>query len=90
MAHVSTRWAGDIAILAPRGYLMGGTETDALAEAIDELLAAGNRKLVIDLIERRLPVRVEQHSGYWLDIGRPDDYEKAIEDWPKLCAAVAG
>ena len=50
----------------------------------------GFDQLVIDLIERRLPVRVEQHSGYWLDIGRPDDYEKAIEDWPKLCAAVAG
>ena len=33
----------------------------------------GFDQLVIDLIERRLPVRVEQHCGYWLDIGRPDD-----------------
>ena len=51
MAHLGTRWAGDIAIIAPRGYLMGGTETDELAETIDRLLADGNRKLVIDLIE---------------------------------------
>ena len=51
MAHLSTRWSGDIAIIAPRGYLMGGTETDDLSETIDELLATGNRKLVIDLIE---------------------------------------
>lgn len=51
MAHLSTRWAGDIAIITPRGYLMGGTETDELAEKIDELLAQGNRKLVIELIE---------------------------------------
>jgi anti-sigma B factor antagonist len=51
MAHLSTRWAGDIAIVTPRGYLMGGTETDELAEKVDELLAGGNRKLVIDLIE---------------------------------------
>ena len=51
MAHLSTRWAGDIAIVTPRGYLMGGTETDELSETIDRLLADGNRKLVIDLIE---------------------------------------
>ena len=51
MAHLSTRWTGDIAIVTTRGYLMGGTETDELAEKIDELLAGGNRKLVIDLIE---------------------------------------
>ena len=29
--------------------------------------------------ERRLSVYV--HPGYWLDIGRPDDYERACEDY---------
>ena len=24
------------------------------------------------------------HNGYWLDIGRPEDYEKANEDIEKL------
>jgi NDP-sugar pyrophosphorylase family protein len=28
------------------------------------------------------------HAGYWLDIGRPDDYEKAIEDWPTLSVSM--
>jgi anti-anti-sigma factor len=51
MAHVSTRWQGDVAIVAPRGYLMGGEETDELATAVNTLLAQGNRKLVVDLIE---------------------------------------
>jgi NDP-mannose synthase len=46
--------------------------------------------LVIDLIARSLPVRVHRHCGYWLDIGRPDDYEKAVEDWPTMSAALAG
>ena len=30
------------------------------------------------------PLRAEFHLGYWLDIGRPDDYQRAIEEWPTL------
>lgn len=37
--------------------------------------------LMIDLLSRRKPVRVVPHAGYWLDIGRPDDYMKAIEEF---------
>jgi NDP-sugar pyrophosphorylase family protein len=33
------------------------------------LLAAGER------------VAVREHPGYWLDIGRPDDYHQAIEEF---------
>jgi NDP-sugar pyrophosphorylase family protein len=44
----------------------------------------GFDNLVLDLIARRKPVSVVAHDGYWLDIGRPDDYQKAIDDWPKL------
>jgi anti-anti-sigma factor len=51
MAYVSTRWAGDVAVVTPRGYLMGGDETDELSQTIDSLLTQGNRKLVIDLID---------------------------------------
>lgn len=28
-------------------------------------------------------VDVHQHHGYWLDIGRPDDYERASEEWAR-------
>lgn len=35
--------------------------------------------LMLELIRRKLTVSVVPHSGYWLDIGRPDDYSAAIE-----------
>jgi len=37
--------------------------------------------LMLDLIKAKKPATVKVHSGYWLDIGRPDDYEKACEDF---------
>jgi NDP-sugar pyrophosphorylase family protein len=37
--------------------------------------------LMLDLLARGQKVRVEPHEGYWLDIGRPDDYAQAIEDF---------
>jgi NDP-sugar pyrophosphorylase family protein len=33
-------------------------------------------------------VRVQPHCGYWLDIGRPDDYAKAIDDFEKGCQGL--
>lgn len=48
----------------------------------------GFDQLVLRLIERGEPVRTQSHDGYWLDIGRPDDYQKAIEDWPTLKAGL--
>ena len=37
--------------------------------------------LMLDLIKAQNPAAVKVHDGYWLDIGRPDDYEKACEDF---------
>jgi len=37
--------------------------------------------LMLDLIKAKKPATVKVHAGYWLDIGRPDDYEKACEDF---------
>ncbi len=42
---------GDIVILYPRGFLMGGAETDELHKRITELEAAGNQRLVINLAD---------------------------------------
>ena len=36
--------------------------------------------LMLDMIRLHNPATVKVHSGYWLDIGRPDDYEKACHD----------
>jgi NDP-sugar pyrophosphorylase family protein len=35
--------------------------------------------LVQNLLKERRPVRCYTFSGYWLDIGRHDDYERAVE-----------
>lgn len=32
------------------------------------------------LLQKETPPSIYQHHGYWLDIGRPDDYEKALQD----------
>jgi NDP-sugar pyrophosphorylase family protein len=34
-----------------------------------------------DMLQRGDPVHVEPFDGYWLDIGRPDDYERAIDEF---------
>jgi len=40
--------------------------------------------LMIDLINDNNNAKVERFSGYWLDIGRPDDYMQAIEEFDKM------
>src|SRR5262249_45684067 len=35
--------------------------------------------LMLDMLPSGEPVKVEPYDGYWLDIGRPDDYVEAIE-----------
>lgn len=40
--------------------------------------------LMLDLIADHNNAKVERFSGYWLDIGRPDDYMQAIEEFDKL------
>lgn len=37
--------------------------------------------LMHKMVEKNLKVNVLKHSGYWLDIGRPDDYEQAVYDY---------
>jgi NDP-mannose synthase len=44
----------------------------------------GFDELVLDLLAAGTPPRVYPFDGYWLDIGRPDDYDRANEDWEQL------
>lgn len=37
--------------------------------------------LILKLKDSGSPVNVYPFDGYWLDIGRPDDYEKAIQEF---------
>jgi NDP-mannose synthase len=38
-------------------------------------------ELVLKLLTKKKPVNVYNFNGYWLDIGRHDDYEKAITEF---------
>lgn len=40
----------------------------------------GFDSLMKELLRIANPVAVKEFTGYWLDIGRPEDYEKACED----------
>lgn len=36
--------------------------------------------LMLKFIAEHKEVRIHEHHGYWMDIGRPDDYEQAVKD----------
>ncbi|MCX6245338.1 MAG: sugar phosphate nucleotidyltransferase [Bacteroidetes bacterium] len=40
--------------------------------------------LMLRMLEDKHPISVYQYEGYWLDIGRPEDYERANEDIYKI------
>ena len=45
--------------------------------------------LVRELLERERPVHSYTHDGYWLDLGRPDDFARANEEFEKLQPRLA-
>lgn len=53
-------------------------------EYIPENTFYGFDHLMVDLIKNNQNPVVRSFNGYWLDIGRPDDYEQAIEEFEKL------
>jgi len=57
-------------------------------DLIPEGESFGFDHLMLKMIAERRRVRIVVHKGYWLDIGRPDDYQKALEDWPTLQAKL--
>jgi NDP-sugar pyrophosphorylase family protein len=46
--------------------------------------AFGFDDLMRELLRACRPVHVRRHGGYWLDIGRADDYMQAIDEFPRL------
>lgn len=44
----------------------------------------GFDNLMLDRIEQQRPVWVRPFEGYWLDIGRPEDYQEADENFPEI------
>jgi anti-sigma B factor antagonist len=46
---IPRKMINDVAILSPKGKLMGGPETTSIHEAVKELVAEGISKVVIDM-----------------------------------------
>lgn len=44
----------------------------------------GFDNLILALCAKQLTVKAKPFDGYWLDIGRPDDYMKAIDDYEEM------
>ena len=46
--------------------------------------------LMLACLAADVDVRAYPYAGYWLDIGRPDDYEQANRDFPEIRAKLFG
>ena len=51
---------------------------------IPEGRSYGFDNLMLDLLAAGKPAAVQKFGGYWLDIGRPDDYSQAIEEFEQM------
>ena len=49
----------------------------SVLELIPDNTSYGFDQLMLKMIKNKQPVLVEPFQGYWLDIGRPEDYEEA-------------
>ena len=64
------RQVESIAILAPKGYLTGGDETDELERTIKQLGESGNKHLIVNLADTQhlnstaLGVLISAHTNY--------------------------
>ena len=70
MQHVKVKRLNGVVVAQPRGYLVGGEETDELERLVKELAAEGNLHLVINLGETQhinstaLGVLITGHTNY--------------------------
>jgi len=54
-----------------------------VTQHIPDGLPYGFDHLMLDLLAEGNPASVKRHNGFWLDIGRPDDYMQAIDEFEK-------
>lgn len=59
------------------------TASKGILEFIPDGKSYGFDNLMLDLLAVGKPAAVRRFSGYWLDIGRPDDYAIAVEVFAK-------
>ena len=55
-----------------------------IVKFIPENTPYGFDNLMLDGLKNGKKIRVEKFDGYWLDIGRPDDYMQAIDEFAEM------
>lgn len=55
-----------------------------ILDFIPEGKSYGFDNLMLDMLAAGKPATVRKFNGYWLDIGRPDDYIQAIEEFEQM------
>ena len=70
--------------MTPSYAVLSGAIIIISTDFIPENTAYGFDDLMLELINKGENVSVKPFNGYWLDIGRPDDYEKASNDIEKI------
>lgn len=88
-----------VLVMDANGYLSGFTEkpksqylvsmgvymaSRRIMDFIPEGQSYGFDNLMLDLMASKQPAAVRKFGGYWLDIGRPDDYMQAIEEFERM------
>ena len=56
----------------------------SILDLVPERKPFGFDNLMLTMIRRQQPVNTFPYDGYWMDIGRPDDYERAKTDVKKM------
>jgi NDP-sugar pyrophosphorylase family protein len=62
----------------------------SLLEHVPPDVKYGFDDLMRDMLRRGERVQVESYDGYWLDIGRPGDYERAIDEFAQYRGKLLG
>lgn len=60
----------------------------SVIEALPRARPYGFDNLMIDGLAHKRRIHIRPFAGYWLDIGRPDDYEYADEHFDELAAKL--
>ena len=60
----------------------------SIIEGLPKGMKYGFDNLMIDGLKNKQAIDIRSFDGYWLDIGRPDDYEFADENFEELSAKL--
>lgn len=60
----------------------------SVVELIPSNGAFGFDDLMSTMLARNTDIRAFRHDGFWLDIGRPDDYQRMLDEFPSRETAL--